>query len=181
MSLPFFAATLPTLFPDAPPPLAEARFLELAREHLAPDCVRALEALAADRPSGHRFVRAWLWHETQLRNAVARHRASRLGLDPGPWTHPHEGYDVALERGVAAAFQESDPLRREKALDALRWRRAGELGGFDPLAPSAILAYFLRLRLAARAAARDAVQGRRRLDAVSAPPSATSFAAVPAP
>lgn len=181
MSQSFFVATLPFLFPDAPPPLTEARFLELARPHLAPAAFRALEALATDAPTRHRFVLEWRRHETQLRNAVARHRAGRLGLDPTPWIRPHEGYDVALERGVAGAFQEPDPLRREKALDAIRWRRAGELGGFDPLATPAILAYFLRLRLAAQAAARDEEQGRRRLDTASAPPGASSAAAAPAP
>lgn len=162
MTYPFFAATLPMLLPDAPPPMAPERFLALAQEYLAAADWAALQALATDAPSEHPFVRAWRRHETQLRNAVARHRASRLGVDPAPWVHPHEGYDVTLERGVAAAFQENDPLRRERMLDAIRWRQAGDLAGFDAFAGPALLAYFLRLRLASQAAGRDAEKGRAR-------------------
>jgi hypothetical protein len=162
MSYHYFAATLPMLQPDAPPPLPPERFLALAREYLTLADRGVLESLVTDAPCAHPFVAGWRRHETQLRNAVARHRASRLGLDPAPWIHPHEGYDVTLERGVAAAFQESDPLRREHALDDLRWRQAGDLAGFDAFAAPALFAYYLRLRIAARTADRSPEKGRAR-------------------
>lgn len=176
MSYPFFIASLPSLRPDGPPPFTVEQFVGLARGHLAPSDQQVLEAMAGDAPSGHAFVREYRRHETQLRNAVARHRATRLGLDPAPWLRTHEGYDVSLERGVANAFQEANPLRREQALDALRWRRIGELAGFDPFSATAVFAYFLRLRILLGAAARDAEQGRQRRQAVVTTPAAPAAA-----
>lgn len=170
MSLTYFIATLPRVSPEGDPPMTEERFLELARRYLAPAEMRALEDLALGRPTAKTFILEWRRHETQLRNAMARLRAARLGADASPWLRSHEGYDVTLEREVAAAFQEPDPLRREKALDASRLRRIGELGGFDPMSIDALLAYFLRLRMANAAKARDEKRGMRRLDEATMPP-----------
>ncbi len=166
MTYPFFVSTLPMLQQDAPPPMTVERFQALAQRYLTATDFAVLEALETGSPSPHPFVRAWIRHETQLRNAVARHRASRLGQDVSPWLREHEGYDVSLERGVAAAFQESNPLRRERALEALRWRKAGELAGFDPFSIEAVLVYSLQLRLCEGASARDEAKGRRRREAV---------------
>jgi len=159
----FFAATLPMQLPNMPPAMSSASFLEQARDAMPARDVAALEALAGDLPSGHPFVVAWRAHETQLRNACARIRAARLGQDPAQWIRPHAGYDVALERGVAAAFQEPTPLRREQALDAIRWRKAQELAGPESISSGALLAYYLHLRIAEREAAWDPDAGTRRL------------------
>jgi len=165
----FFVASLPMLLPDAAPPMTLDGFLELARVYLSAADWQTLTALEAGRPSQHSFVKGWRRAETQLRNAIARQRASRLGQDAAPWLKEHEGYDVTLERSVAAAFQESNPLRREKALDAIRWRQADELAGLDSFATPAILAYFIQLQILARAAERDVAQGRARRQSIVDP------------
>lgn len=169
MSRVFFLSTLPLLTPDTEPPFDENSFLELARRYLGGSEYGVLEELALNKPSRHPFVLGWRHHEIQLRNAVARLRAVRLGLDASPWLRPHEEYDVMLEQSVAAAFQESNPLRREEALDKIRWRYAGELASFDPLAFTAVLTYFLHLRLIIKKSVRDPEQGFRRLDEISQP------------
>ncbi len=162
MSYPFFIATLPHLLPAEPPAVTVAWFLERAQANLRDPDWDLLTALVEDRPHRHGLVQAWRRHETQLRNAVARHRAARAETDPAPWLREHEGYDVSLERGVAQAFQAADPLQRERLLDGLRWRRAEELAGYDPFAVDVVLIYFLKLRIAERASQRDADTGRER-------------------
>jgi hypothetical protein len=162
MSYHFFAASLPMLLPDDTAPMSPEAFLYLARGYLSARDMRTLDALATGQPSRDAFIIAWRRHETQLRNAVASLRAARRGVNPAAWLREHTGYDVALQRGVTAAFQEVNPLLREQRLDAIRWQYAGELAGFDGFSAQAIFAYYLRLQIGARAQERDPRKGAAR-------------------
>ena len=164
MNYPFFIATFPPLpAPGTPPDWTEEQFLDEARRNLSKADMAELDALADGAPCRSAFVRGWRAFETPLRNACARLRAARLGVDARPWVRPHEGCDGALDRRVQAAFQNApDPLARERALDALRLEKLSEPPS-DPFGLDAVLAYFLRLRIAAAAAAPSADAGRERL------------------
>jgi hypothetical protein len=65
---------------------------------------------------------------------------------------------------VEDAFDEPDPLRREKALDKIRWRVAEELQGPDPLDVRGVFAYAVKLALLARWAALTPEQGQTAFD-----------------
>ena len=69
---------------------------------------------------------------------------------------------------MAAAFEQPDPLQRERALNRLRWQAAEALQGIQPLTPEVLLAYAVKLRLLERGQALDAAAGRQRLDALAA-------------
>ena len=164
MNYPFFVATFPTLPAlGAAPAWTEAQFLDEARRNLSGDDMAVLEAAASGAPCDRPFVREWRGFETPLRNASARLRAAKLGVDARQWIRPHEGCDGSLDRRVQAAFQSApDPLSRERALDALRleWlSRPAE----DPFGLDTVVAYFLRLRIVAAAARPSAEAGRERL------------------
>ncbi len=163
MSIPYLIASLPTLALDTPPPLAIAAFRETCDRVLPPSDAATVVALLAGQPSDHPFVGAWRDRETQLRNAVARRRAARRGLDPALCQRPVAGCDLRLMQGVDAAFEQADPLRREQALDRLRWSVLDELQGPQPHSFEAVLAYAVRLQLAVRGAQRDADAGRARV------------------
>ena len=164
MSYEYFASTLPSFAFGAPPPMAPEALLAAAEGNLGAADLAALGALLSDGPSDHPFVTAWRDRETQLRNAVARARAARLGeADASRWLRPHGGWSAAVEAGVAAAFQEPDPLRRHRALARLRWDQTLELAGLDPFSAAAVLAYAVRLRIAADLAKADEEQGLARL------------------
>jgi len=155
MSYYYFAATLPSLRMDEMPPLTVDAFLAACRQHLSARDLAALDTLledSFDATPADPFVHRWVNVVRQLRNAAAQHRASRLQRDPAPYLRPHEGFDVAIETGVAEAFQKPSPLERERVLDTLLWERAGELAGYDPFAREALLVYALRLRIAERRA-----------------------------
>lgn len=164
MNYPFFIATFPALpAPGTAPAWTEAQFLDEARRNLSEADFAELEALTTDTPCRGDFARRWRAFETQLRNACARQRAARRGADAREWIRPHEGCDGTLDRRVQAVFQSApDPLARERALDALRLEWLSEPPA-DPFGREAVLAYFLRLRIATRAARPDADAGRDRL------------------
>ena len=179
MSYEYFAATLPMLAFGAPPPMAAEDLRAAAEGNLKSADLAALDALLSGAPSDHPFVIAWRDRDTQLRNAVARARAARArGADspssPGGegaarWLRPHGGWSAGVESGVAAAFQEPDALRRHRALARLRWDLAGEVAGLDPFSSSAILAYAVRLVLAADLEKADADAGLARLRGTADP------------
>ncbi|MDI6774094.1 MAG: DUF2764 family protein [Verrucomicrobiota bacterium] len=162
----FFAASLPALSLDAPPPLSFDRFLSLCREHLRAADLRALEELLrrARPESRSAFVRTWCNKDTQVRNAVVRLRAGRLRQDSEADVRPQNGVDLLIEKRVAEAFSRPTPAERERALDRLRWTILDELAGFDPFTGAALLAYALKLKLVERWAAMNPEAGRERVD-----------------
>lgn len=160
----YFAASLPSLVFGAPPPMPLEGFLAACRRMLTAEDMAALDALLEGRPSRSPFVRTWQARDTQLRNATARARAAQLGVEVHAHQRDHAGWDVALERAALDAMGRAHPLEREMELDRVRWRIAEDLSRFRPFGPEAIWAYALKLRIAARWAALDAGEGRRRLD-----------------
>ncbi|MBQ9726633.1 MAG: DUF2764 family protein [Kiritimatiellae bacterium] len=170
----YFASTLPSFAFGAPPPMAPEELLAAAQTCLAAADSAALGALLSGAPSGHPFVVAWRDRDAQLRNAVARARAAKArgAADASRWLRPHGGWSGAVESGVAAAFQEPDPLRRERALARLRWDQAGELAGLDPFSAAAVLAYAVRLQIAETLAKADEAAGLERLRNAALPHAA---------
>ena len=167
MNLEYFIASLPMLMPGHPPGITAEAFRAACAEHLTGRLALAVQALLDDAPGDHPFVRAWHAHETLLRNAIARRRGARLGTEAQPWLRPDEGSDVWLDQGVAAAFEQPDPLQRERALARLRWQAIERLQGFQPLTPEVLLAYAVKLRLLARWHALDVKLGQARLEALA--------------
>ncbi len=162
MSYYYFAATLPMLALDQPPPFSVEEFRQQCVPHLLPRDMAAMdEALdgtfTAD--AQHPFNRRWYTTDGHLRNALARERASRLGKDPRTCTRVIKGSDTALDRDVSDAYTRPTPLEREKAIDRIRWRRLEEIAGFDPFTADAILAYGVQLAILERWARMDKESG----------------------
>lgn len=170
MSYYYFVASLPALVLGAPPPWTSAQFESDAARLLPPDAAAQLRAMGEGRDvPGDAFVARWRDHETQLRNAVARTRAARLGMDAAPHIRPHGGFSASLEMAVVDAYAKPNPLERELALDRCRWQFLDDAARPAPFGFPALQAYALKLRMAERWAAMTDEAGRRRLqDAVAA-------------
>lgn len=172
MAYEYFAASLPALRFGATPPMEPAALLDAARTNLAAGDFAALEAALAGH-DGPGFAGVWHALDAQIRNAVARARAARRsgGADASKWLRPHAGWSAAAEAGVAAAFQEPDPMKRHVALARLRWDLAGEAArvGLDPFSASAVCAYGVRLGILADLSKADPDAGLARLRAAVAP------------
>ncbi len=162
----FFAATLPLLSMEGPPPFSIAEFRARCAEHLNADDSKALAEIMGDAngtTASHDFVRQWRNVDTAMRNAVARARAARSQRDAAPYLRPQAGVDVQLDKGVADAFQKASPLERERALDRLLWSRLDDAAGYDPFDGKAILAYAVRLRILERWSRLDESAGKRQV------------------
>lgn len=166
MSYYYIVASLPTLALGEPPPFDGAGFLRQSANVLeAGDLAELALVLEGREAEGcSAFSREWVNSEAQLRNAVARTRAAKLSVEVRPYLRDHAGYDVSLEKGVADAYAKPNPLERELALDRLRWKRLEDLAARDPFSLSAVLAFAVRLRLAARWAAMQEAAGQAKLD-----------------
>lgn len=173
----YFAATLPALALDEPPPLRQDEFLARCREHLRPTDFETLSQVFEPHPTrraDHPFLQAWQRSEVLLRNALARARAAHRGCDVAPFLRPEASPDSAVDQAAKAALEHAVPLDRELALDRFRWTQAEQLAGYDPFALESILAYALKLKLVERWAALDAKVGRHVVDTLIAQPMPVS-------
>lgn len=174
MSYFYFVATLPALAFDHAPPMSYESFVNLCREHLSERDIQALEALDATvGDTSNAFVRGWRDNDTQLRNLLARARATALGRDPVPYLREHRDVDTSIEKAVTDAYTRETPRDREIALDRFRWAQAETLAGYDEFSIDAILGYALKLKIAERWANMDEDEGRSTAeDMVAQAPSA---------
>lgn len=167
----YLIASLPALAFGEAPPLGADDLLGAAEGKVPAVTLTTLRALLSGEPNRNPFAVAWGQAETQIRNAVARARAARLGLQADAaekWLRPHAGpWRVAVEEAVAAAFAQPGPLERHLALARLRWDLAGELAGLSPFSESALFAYAVRLKLLLELSKADAQAGMARLKAAA--------------
>ena len=158
----YLVASLPLVALGAEPPLSLEAFRALCGEHLPEGDLRELDAVLAGAGTSP-FARAWGETQRRIEDECAVLRAARLGLDAGPWRKDVGVPDATLIAAVREAFQQPDPRSRELQLDVLRWRTLEDLARSAPFGLPAVVAYGLRLRLAARWSARTEARGRRQL------------------
>lgn len=164
-------ASLPTLSLDAPSAISGEQFLQACESGLSAEDHAAARVLFNGIPSSESstcgFIGRWRDVDTQIRNAVAARRAAKLGVDASAWVRPVQGCAVWLRDGVEDAFQENDPLDREKALDRLRWRALEELEGVDPMTVDTVFAYAAKLALVLKWHRYSETQGSEKLAALT--------------
>lgn len=146
----YLVASLPLLALDRDTPWSPEEFYYYCENLLSPSDLRDLRRIvdgeldAVADPA----LRRWLSTETQLRNALARVRAARAGVDAAPYQRSFTGFDVRTERVAAEAMGAADPLERELILDKHRWHLLEEMVGLDSFGAAAVFSYALRLRIA---------------------------------
>ncbi len=170
----FFVASLPTLALDEPPPMTGEAFLADCMEMVSREDYEDLCHVIRGEPekAGHQFVRDWICRETLLRNAIARSRATRLGVEPEPFLKYCEFYESSPDEAAAEILRrshdsqagEANPLERELALDRFRWETIEEMAVFDPFGMPALLAFALKLNLSIRWSRMKEEQGRAAVD-----------------
>jgi hypothetical protein len=157
--------------------VGEARARDLAWVLGLGDPRAAAEPAAAEVPAMVPFAaapgedldeatRRWADLAAQIDDAVVQRRCARDRRDPTPHLKNPAGFRVDVAEGVAAAFVQPDPGARERALDELRWRLAGELASPVPDGFGALLGRAVQLRLAWRWAHWDPEAGSSMLEAL---------------
>jgi hypothetical protein len=165
----FLVASLPMLSMEEAPPFSAETFEATCAEHLSARDAEALSLILAqdmDTKAAHPFVTTWRETETQLRNAVVAARAARHKQDPDEYLREQSGFSATLQHAVTEAFARENPLDRERLLDRFRWKQSDDLAGMNPFSSDAMLAYALKLKLAARWATMDTDKGNETAEAI---------------
>ena len=151
----YLVASLPRLELSGAPPFASAELLFSCGGVLRQDHWKDLRALVEDRPLGVRApeARRLVDAEARLRDALARIRAQRAGVEHAAGVHGQAGFDARAEDVAARAMAASDPLARELLLDHHRWALLDEAASQPAFGVQAVFAYALKLRLVEKWAA----------------------------
>lgn len=166
MSYYYLAASLPMLVLGDPAPFSFDEFRASSSTLLREEDLQELDLLGEGRAGEglSSFSRRWFNAETQLRNAVARVRGGRHGVDAKTYLRDHKEFSVAIEEAVTDAYAKPNPLERELELDRLRWQALDELGREEPFGLSAILAFAVKLQLTERWARMDDEAGKQKVE-----------------
>ncbi len=170
----YLIATLPMLQFEEKPRISYDDFqatceVQLSLPHMA--ALRQLQNLAT-KPENlgksearHSFVDRWEKKEIEIRNAIARERAKKLGREHLE-TRDAGISDVALDKAVTEAISMDNPLKKEKAIDRLRWEETEKLTGLDPFSTESVFAYAVKLIIAQRWAGLYKEEGRGILEKI---------------
>lgn len=160
----YLVASLPMLRLGEKPPMDAAAFRAACAGHLSDREMEAVEAVLdnCEPPAG---AASNLWnHEVQLRDAIVRMRAKSRGTDAARFLRPHEGFSVSIEKMVTDAFTRPNPLEQQLELDRARWALADELALTDPFGLPGVLAFAVKVRLAAHWAGLDEAAGQANVE-----------------
>ncbi|MCX6364359.1 MAG: DUF2764 family protein [Actinobacteria bacterium] len=145
----YLVVSLPHLDLAGVPPFSSTELLFSCGGVLRQDHWEDLRAIVEGRPRDVRApeARRLVDAETQLRNALARIRAQRAGVEYAARSHPHAGFDARAEEVAARALAIEDPLERELMLDRHRLALLEEVAVQPAFGVQAVFAYALKLRL----------------------------------
>ena len=151
----YLVTSLPHLDFAGAPPFTSAELLFSCGGVLRQDHWEDLRAIVADRPRDVRApeARRLVDAETRLRNALARIRAQRAGVDHAAGAHPHAGFEARADEVAARAMAVADPLEREMLLDRHRWALLDEAASQPAFGVQAVFAYAFKLRIVEKWAA----------------------------
>ena len=161
-------ASLPTLQIGDEPPFSSEEYIGTCAQWVSEHEVKVLRNILLNEGDSRSCPHCTAWSniETQLRNAVVRNRAQKLGVDAREYLHPHDGFSGTIEALVTDAFTRNDPVELEEELDRGRWQLAEELVGQDPFSFEKVLAYGIQLMIVERWNRMDVHTGKEKLEAV---------------
>lgn len=161
-------ASLPHLKIGDEPPFSTEEYVEKCGQWITEREVRILERILWNKHADLAcpICKKWFNLETQLRNAIARHRGQKLGVEFKEYLQPHDGFSGQVEQYVTDAFTRNDPIELEEELDRARWQLAEEMIGQNPFDFLKVVAYGIQLSIVERWNNMDVHTGKEKLEAV---------------
>lgn len=161
-------ASLPSLQIGDEPPVSVEQYIDNCSQWVTERETGILKAVLLNEPIASPCPLCKAWHnlETQLRNAVAKHRGQKLGIDFKEYLQPHDGFSGTVEVLVNDAFTRNDPVELEQELDRARWQLADGLVGEDAFGFTKVLAYGIQLKIVERWSSMDVSIGKEKIEAV---------------
>ena len=160
----YLVSSLPVLHLGEKPAMGVRAFCAASASHLSNDEYSTVEAVLENREPPNRLASTYWNSEVQLRDAVVRTRAKKIGTDPAPFLQQHEGFSATIENQVIDACARPNPLEQELALDQARWALADEIALTEPFGFSGVLAFSIKVRIAERWASMDETAGQKRVE-----------------
>ena len=160
-------ASLPSLQIGDEPSVSVEQYIEDCSQWITEHETGILKSILLDQPIPYPspLFKAWYNIETQIRNAVAKQRGQKLGVDFKEFLQPHDGFSGTIEVLVNDAFTRNDPVELEQALSRTRWQMAEELI-VDPFGFEKVLAYGIQLKIVERWSSMDVSIGKEKIEAV---------------
>ena len=176
----YIIACLPVLRPEdsrSPDSLDAAELIDEIRGQLSARDAAVLDTLLAGYDPAQmneafyrqalrhrdRFIREWFAFDLDLRNTATAFLNRSLGRPDGQdqiLPAEREEAEFPEQEAVEAVLNDTDILRRERALDDLRWRKIEELTMMDWFDLDAILGFVARLKIIDRWLRLDPDSGR---------------------
>ncbi|MDD3153730.1 MAG: DUF2764 family protein [Victivallaceae bacterium] len=161
----YLASSLPMLRSEEKPPVSTGDFLAAAARELSEANYENLLRVSIDpeaaNPEG--AAREFAKWETLLRNAVLRIRAAKYPELADDLRHEDDFFSEVAP-GVQEALGKANLLEREKALDAMRWRKLDDLEAGHPADFDFLAVYKLKLAILEKNAVRTRPAGEKNVD-----------------
>ncbi len=161
-------ASLPNLEIGDEPPFSTEEYIDTCAQWVTEQETNILRNILLNEGDSKScsYCKTWDNIETQVRNAAARHRGQKLGVDFKEYLQPHDGFSGTIESLVTDAFTRTDPVELEEELDRARWQLAEEQIGLDPFDFKKVLAYGIQLKIVERWHRMDVSVGKQKIEAV---------------
>ena len=165
----YVISSLPSLSLKEELPIRKNNFLSVCKENLKTtdfEMLRSIDLFEADQDKAPLdIVRHFFSWEREVRNALVKLRAERLGLDSVDFIRG--GMSDHLTGHIAEeAFNADSPLMAENILNKARWKYLDELEFGHYFDIEILVIFFIKLQILERVSLFDAVQGQEKLNAV---------------
>jgi len=164
MSVAFLLSSLPSLEFGASAPLSVADYRARC------ECINGInlkdfDAVEAGIPGSHSFTLAYSNALTEFKNVTAFYRASKWeGEDIRIQERSISDYHVDLRKKITEACGEKNPLKREAALEQVRWQMAEELAGMGYFSEAKAYAYIIKLQINSRLSSLSDELGKKAIE-----------------
>lgn len=165
----YLVSSLPMLFFGSVPSITMAEFMAACHSNLSPSDLTILERaslLPGTVPTGSALLDEYYSYDTNLRNLIARHRATTIGTDPSENCRPENDFYSEQALLVQETFALSNPIDREKYLDNRRFAYLDSLAALRRFTIDGVIAYKLELMLCEKYQPLTESAGRAGLDEV---------------
>ncbi len=165
----YVISSLPYLSLNDELPIRKNDFLSVCKESLKTtdfEILRSIDLLEADQdkvPLG--VIRSFYSWEREVRNALVKLRAERLGLDSADFIRGDVSEHL-IGHFAEEVFNVVSPLMAENILNKARWKYLDELEFGHYFNLEILVIFFIKLQILERISSFDADQGRERLNAI---------------
>ncbi len=165
----YVISSLPSLSLNEELPIRKNDFLSVCKENLKTtdfEMLRSIDVFEVDQDNAPLdIIRHFFSWEREVRNALVRLRAERLGLDSLDFIRG-DITEHSIGHFTEEAFSADSPLIAEDILNKARWKYLDELEFGHYFDIEILIIFFIKLQILERVSLFDAVQGQEKLNAV---------------